>query len=75
MNGMDLRTCVSTFGTSDLVVFRDKEGKFHKVNSFKRVRADGVPMVIFSESYAIDFPFVLKEPPKELLDYLNEHGL
>lgn len=75
MDGRDFKDSVCQWATNDKVVFRDAEGRFHHIHSWQRVRADGVSMVILRETFSGDYPFLLKEPPKELLDYMDKNGL
>lgn len=75
MDGRDFRTSAPQWATNDYVVFRDADGKFHDIHSWQRVRADGVSMVILRETFAGDYPFILKEPPKELLEYMDKKGI
>ena len=75
MDGRDFKSSVCKWGANERVVFRDAEGKFHDIHSWQRVRADGVPMVILRETFSGDYPFILKEPPKELLEYMYNKGI
>lgn len=55
----------------ELIVFEDKDGNMHEIYGARRVRADGIPYIILSESY-LGFEFKTEKAPDELTSILNE---
>lgn len=57
----------------ELIVFEDKDGNMHGIFGARRVRADGVPYIILSETYR-GFGFKTERADEELTETLNEYN-
>ncbi|MCQ2219738.1 MAG: hypothetical protein MJZ12_00010 [Prevotella sp.] len=63
--------CRTTAFPNDLIVYEDKEGNMHEIFGARRVRADGIPYIILSETYR-GFEFKTERADRVLTETLNE---
>lgn len=57
----------------ELIVYEDKNGNMHEIFGARRVRADGIPYIILSESYR-GFEFKTEKADEALTEALNEYN-
>lgn len=74
MNIGNLRDMSSHCHWADEILFEDSEGNIRPIWTAIRVRSGGDFKIILKETVVNDFEFkVDKNPPKELLDRLDEY--
>lgn len=65
--------CRTTAFPNDFIVYEDKDGNMHEIYGARRVRADGIPYIVLSETYR-GFEFKTERANEELTETLNEYN-
>lgn len=65
--------CRTTAFPNDFIVYEDKDGNMHEIYGARRVRADGIPYIILSETYR-GFELKTEKATEELTEVLNEYN-
>lgn len=58
---------------NEMIVYEDKNGNMHEIFGARRVRADGIPYIILSESYR-GFEFKTEKADEALTEALNNYN-